>query len=86
MGKLSIQKYAALCVLGGEVAYTVCMLYGFFLSGKALELHQALFQLMPGFSGMNFTSWFFGAIMVALWSGIAGAYIAWMHNVSMVHK
>ena len=83
MGKLSIGTYAGLCVLGGEIAYTVCMLYGRFLSGTAAELHMALFQLLPGFFGMNFGSWFLGAISVAVWSGAGGAYIAWMHNASM---
>lgn len=83
MGKLSIGKYAGLCALGGEVAYTVCMLYGLFLRGKAAELHLAFFQLFPGFSGMNVGSWFAGAVSVALWSVLGGAYIAWMHNASM---
>lgn len=86
MEKLSIKKYAWLCVLGGEIAYTVCMLYGEFLSGKAAELHLALFQLLPGFSGINFGSWFLGAISVAVWSGVAGAYVAWMHNASLQRK
>lgn len=83
MGKISIGKYAGLCMLGGEIAYTACMLYGTFLSGKAAELHLALFQLFPGYSGMNFSSWFIGAISVAIWSGVGGVYISWMHNVSL---
>ena len=83
MGKLSIKKYAALCVLGGEVAYTVCMLYGNFLTGQAAELHQALLSLLPGVANLNFGSWFVGAISVAAWSGLGGAFIAWMHNVSI---
>lgn len=83
MGKLSMGIYAGLCVLGGEIAYTVCMVYGVFLSGKAAELHLALFQLFPGFTGMNLSSWIFGAISVAVWSGLGGAYISWMHNVSL---
>lgn len=86
MGKLSIGKYAGLCILGGEIAYTICMMYGSFLSGKAAELHLALFQLLPGFSGMNFGSWIVGALSVAVWSGVAGAYIAWMHNSSLEKK
>lgn len=77
---LSISKYAALCVLGGEIAYTVCMAYGAFLSGKAAELHLALFQLLPGYTGMNVGSWFVGALSVGVWSFAGGAYIAWMHN------
>ncbi len=83
MGNLSIGKYAALCVLGGEIAFAVCMAYGLFLTGKAAELHLALFQLLPGYTGMNLISWFIGAILVAVWSGLGGSYIAWMHNVSI---
>ena len=83
MGKLSIKTYAALCVLGGEVMYTVCMLYGLTLSGKAADLHLSLFQLLPGYSGINLVSWIAGSVSVVLWSGIGGAYIAWMHNKSI---
>ena len=83
MGKLSIGKYVKLCVLGGEIAFTVCMLYGLFLSGTAAALHLSLFQLFPGFKALNFSSWLLGAISVAVWSGFAGAYIAWMHNKSL---
>ncbi|MDP2630194.1 MAG: hypothetical protein Q8P56_02180 [Candidatus Uhrbacteria bacterium] len=83
MGKLSIGKYAGLCVLGGVIAYTACMAYGLFLTGKAAELHLALFQLFPGFVGMDGVSWIAGVISVAVWSGVGGAYIAWMHNVSI---
>lgn len=83
MGKLSIGKYAGLCVLGGEIAYTVCMWYGTTLSGKAAELHHEFFELLPGFAWVSFGSWFVGALSIALWSGIGGAYIAWMHNASI---
>ena len=72
MGKLSIGKYAALC-----------MAYGSFLAGKAAELHTALFQLLPGYAGMDVKSWFLGAISIAVWSGVTGVYVAWMHNVSI---
>lgn len=83
MGKLSIGKYAGLCILGGEIAYTACMVYGFFLTGKAADLHLAIFQILPGFNGMNLASWVAGAVSVAVWSGICGAYISWMHNASI---
>lgn len=83
MGKLSIGKYAGLCVLGGLIAYTACMVYDIFLTGKALELHQAIFQLLPGYTGMNFVSWLAGAVTVTIWSVVGGAYVAWMHNVSI---
>ena len=83
MGKLSIGKYAKLCILGGEIAFTACMLYGFFLSGSAAAFHLSLFQLLPWFNGMNLGSWLVGAVSVAVWAGAAGSYIAWMHNVSL---
>lgn len=86
MGKLSIKKYAGLCILGGEVAYTACLLYGTILTGKAAELHHAIFALFPGFTWISFGSWMVGAIIVAIWSGLGGAYIAWMHNVSIINK
>lgn len=83
MGKLSIKKYAALCVLGGEIAYTACLLFGTQLTGKAAALHHALFELLPGFTWLGFGSFLAGAATVAVWSGVAGAYIAWMHNFSL---
>ena len=83
MGTLSIGKYAALCVLGGEIAYAVCLVYGTTLTGKAAELHHALFELLPGFTWLGAGGVIAGAVSVALWSGIGGAYIAWMHNVSI---
>lgn len=72
-----------MCILGGEIAYTICLFYGSMLQGKAAELHHALFQLLPGFTWISFGSWIIGAISIALWSGIAGGYIAWMHNASI---
>ncbi len=83
MGKLSIKMYAALCVLGGEVAYVVCLIYGTTLTGPAAELHHDLFALLPGFTWLSAGSFIAGAISVALWSGIGGSYIAWMHNKSL---
>lgn len=83
MGKLSIAKYAGLCVVGGFIAYAACFLFGFTLDGSAADLHLAIFSMLPGFSALDATSFFFGAISVALWSAVGGAYIAWMHNVSI---
>lgn len=83
MGKLSIGKYAGLCILGGEVAYTACLLFGTMLSGSKAELHHSLFELLPGFTWVSFGSWVIGGISIAIWSGAAGAYIAWMHNASL---
>lgn len=83
MGRLSVKKYAGLCALGGEAAYTACLFYGTTLSGKAAELHHAFFELLPGFTWVSIGSWLIGAVTVAVWSGLGGAYIAWMHNVSL---
>lgn len=83
MGKVSVKKYAALCVLGGEIAYTACLLYGTQLTGKAATLHHAIFELMPGFTWLGTGSFIAGAVTVAVWSGVGGVYIAWMHNVSL---
>ena len=83
MGKLSIGKYAGLCILGGEIAYTACLIYGSTLTGKAAELHHSFFELLPGFTWFGFGSFIAGAVSIAIWSGLGGAYIAWMHNVSI---
>ena len=83
MGKLSIGKYAGLCVLGGEIAYAACLFYGTTLTGDAAALHHSFFGLLPGFTWLSAGSVVAGAITVAIWSGIGGAYIAWMHNVSI---
>ncbi len=86
MGKLSILKYAGLCVLGAEVAYTACMFYGLTLSGRLAEFHLTLFELLPGFNSISLGSWLAGAITIGFWSAIAGAYVAWMHNASLGNK
>lgn len=84
MKGLSIQRYAGLCILGGEVAYAACLLYGATLTGSAAELHHSFFELLPGFTWINVGSIIAGAVTVAVWSGIGGAYVAWMHNRSIV--
>jgi hypothetical protein len=84
MGKLSIKKYSALCILGGEIAYGACLIYGATLAGSSAALHHAIFELLPGFAWFNFGSLIAGAVTVGVWSGLGGAYIAWMHNTSLV--
>ncbi len=81
---LSTPKYAALCVLGMEIFYVVCLSYGFVLSEKARELHHSLFELMPGFVWGNPISMLWGAVLLGIFAWIVGWYIAWMHNASMV--
>jgi hypothetical protein len=81
---LSETKYAGLCVLGMEIFYVVCLAYGLLISGKTRELHQSLFELLPGFVWGNPLSMVWGAVLLGTFALIAGWYIAWMHNVSLV--
>ena len=77
-------KYASLCVLGMEIVYILCTGYGLLLSGKAMELHHSLFELIPGVVWGNPVSMVWGAVLLGIFALIAGWYIAWMHNVSLV--
>ena len=79
---LSETKYAGLCVLGMEVFYVLCLAYGLLISGKTGELHQSLFELLPGFVWGNPLSMVWGAVLLGTFALIAGWYIAWM--VSLV--
>ena len=80
---LSNTKYAGLCVLGMEVFYALCVVYGLLLSGKARELHRSLFELLPWFAWGNPLSLVWGAVLLGIFA-VMGWYIAWMHNVSLV--
>ena len=76
-------KYAGLCVLGTEIFYILCIGYGFVLSGKAMELHHNLLELIPGFGWGNSVSMVWGALYLGGVAWIFGWYIAWMHNTSL---
>jgi len=80
---LSTTKYAALCVLGMEIFYVLCIGYGFVLSDKARELHHALFELIPGFVWGNPVSLVWGGLYMGVLALVGGWYIAWMHNASL---
>jgi hypothetical protein len=80
---LSTTKYAALCVLGMEIFYVLCIGYGFVLSDKARELHHALFELIPGFVWRNPVSLVWGGLYMGVLALVGGWYIAWMHNASL---
>ena len=67
-----------------EIFYVVCLGYGFVLSGKARELHHSLFELIPGFAWGNPVRMLWGAVLLGIFARVAGWYVAWMHNVSMV--
>jgi hypothetical protein len=81
---LSKAKYAGLCVLGTEIFYILCIGYGLLLSGKAMELHHSLFELIPWFVWGNFVSMVWGALYLGMVAWIIGWYVAWMHNASLV--
>jgi hypothetical protein len=81
---LSKIKYAGLCVLGTEIFYVFCLAYGWSLFGKARELHHSLFELLPWFAWGNPLSILWGAVLLGVFALVAGWYIAWMHNVSLV--
>ena len=76
-------KYAGLCVLAAEILYVLCIGYGLLLSGKTMELHHSLFELIPGVVWGNPVSMVWGALYLAILAWIGGWYIAWMHNASL---
>lgn len=85
---LSLKRYGWLCVLGGEVAYLVCLAGGYLpmRTARATELHKALFETLPGFVWGSVGSIFLGALYVFVFSWIFAAYYVWMHNTSLVRS
>ena len=81
---LSKTKYAVLCIVGIEIFYVLCTAYGFTLSGRRMELHHSLFELLPLFVWGTVESFFLGAVSLGIFAGVFGWYVAWMHNVSLV--
>lgn len=81
---LSTTKYSALCVLGMEVFYILCVGYGLLLSGEARELHHRLFELILGFGWTDPLRMIWGAVFLGIIAWIAGWYVAWMHNASVI--
>lgn len=80
----SISSYALKCVLGMEIVYLLCMWYGpAFLTGKELELHQTLFNTIPGYDP-SVQGVLLSALFVAVVAYIIGSYIGWMLNSSLV--
>ena len=85
---LSLKSYVWKCILGLEVAYFVCLGVGYIpvRSAAATQLHQTLFETLPGFVWGQASSIFIGACYVAVFAWIVGAYYVWMHNSSLVAK
>ena len=82
---LSLKRYRWLCILGGEVAYALCLAGGFLpiRSSQGLELHHALFETLPGFVWIDPQSVILGAVYVFLFFWVFGTYMVWMHNSSL---
>jgi hypothetical protein len=85
---LSLRRYGWLCVLGGEVAYLVCLLGGYLplWSARGTELHHTLFETLPGFVWGQASSMVLGAAYVFVFAWIFGAYMVWMHNTSLMGR
>jgi len=83
---LSTIKYSTRCVLGMEIFYALGIGYGSLLSDKGRELHQALFELIPGFVWGNVVSMLRGAVYIGILAWVVGWYVAWMHNTSVITR
>jgi hypothetical protein len=85
---LSLRRYGWLCVVGGEVAYIVCLFGGYLplRSARGTELHHALFETLPGFVWGQPSSMLLGAVYVFVFAWIFGGYMVWMHNTSLVGR
>lgn len=88
MEKLSLKSYVWKCVLGGEVAYVLCLIGGYipWRTDAGTELHHRLFETLPGFVWGNVGSMILGAVYVLVFAWIFGSYMVWMHNSSLVSK
>ena len=84
---LSLKRYRWLCVLGAEVAYSLCLFGGLLplRSGRGIELHHTLFETLPGFVWLSVGSVVLGAAYMFVLAWIFGSYMVWMHNSSLIH-
>lgn len=85
---LSMKRYRWLCVLGGEVAYALCLLGGFLplRSPAGTEVHRAIFETLPGFVWITPVSIVLGAAYVFAFTWIVGSFNVWMHNSSLIER
>lgn len=85
MGKLSYFSYIWKCVAGTEILYAICLAGAFIVerTAKGTELHNTLFETLPGFTWISFGSVVLGAVYMLVFAVIFGAYIVWMHNSSI---
>lgn len=83
----SYKSYIFKFVLGTEIFYFLCLVYGKFLSGSAAELHRELFAVaVPGFVWGSAGSIVWGAVLWAIFAGFFAWFINWMHNSSLIRK
>ncbi len=85
---LSLRRYGWRCVLGGEIAYFVCLAGGYLplRSSPGMELHRTLFETLPGFVWGSAGSVALGAVYVFAFAWIFAWYAVWMHNTSLLGK
>lgn len=97
MEKISFKSYVSKCVLGAEILYAACIMYGFTLGARVIDavagstdringagLHHELFNLLPGFTWFSVESFIVGALDVAIFAVIFGWYMVWMYNTSLI--
>lgn len=85
---LSLKSYGWKCVLGVEAAYVLCVLGGFLplRSAAGIQLHHAIFETLPGFTWISFSSFVLGASYMFVFAWIFASYFVWMHNSSLINK
>ncbi len=88
MNQLSLRSYGWKCVLGAEVAYILCLLGGFipWRTEVGVQIHHALFEILPGFAWISVGSFILGAIYMFAFAWVFAWYIVWMHNSSLIRK
>lgn len=81
--ELSYKSYTLKCVLGAEVMYFLCLIYGSsFLNESEIALHHSLIELLPGFTWISVSSVLIGAIDIFVYALFFGLYMVWMFNSS----
>ena len=86
MQTLGFKSYVWKCMLGLEIAYFICLGVGYLplRSDAARQMHQTLFETMPGFVWGRPLSIVLGAIYMAITAWFVGAYYVWMYNSSLI--
>lgn len=81
--RLSLKNFSWRFVLGAEVIYLVCLTYGFFLEGKEVELHQTIFEMLPGFVWISPIGVLLGAVYISIYSLAVSWFLVWAYNSSL---